>query len=181
MAHAKAVEEQIELIAEQMKLSDRTKLKLLGKSVSETVECLVMEAQKRDARMLQYAKGVAQKFKLPDKCFYRVKINALARTQQWDVLMKFSNEKKTPPCGFKPFALACFDQGETREAEKYVLRITNDEEKFDTFKYMELWQPALEVAVKLKDPEKLSAVRNGTTNADIHALVDQAAVKLGFV
>lgn len=179
-AHAKATEEQIDLIQEQLKLESKTGHKFLGLSVCDTIQRLCIDAR-REPKLLPLASTIAKKFKVPDKCFYRVKINALASTRQWDVLHKFSTEKKTPPSGYKSFALACYKQGEYDQAEGYAARITQDEEKFQTFMYMELWKAALDVAIKQKDPEKLSSIRNQCNKPQIHQLVDNAAVQLGFV
>jgi len=55
------------------------------------------------------------------------------------------------------------------------------DEKFETFIHMQMWSAALEVAIKQKDPEKLSSVRNNCPLPEIHAQIDQAATQLGFI
>ncbi|EQC40441.1 hypothetical protein SDRG_02337 [Saprolegnia diclina VS20] len=181
--NAKLTEEQMDLLVEQKKLDEKAphiSTSFVGLSLSDTIKQLCMDA-KRDPKSLQLAAGLAKKFKVPEKRFYHVKIKALAETQQWDTLHKFSQEKKTPPCGFKAFAVACLREGEKGQAESYAARITQPDEKFDTFIHLQMWLAALELAVKLKDPEKLSMVRNNCQSPDIQAQVDQAAQQLGFI
>ncbi|OQS02820.1 vacuolar protein sorting-associated protein [Thraustotheca clavata] len=180
--NAKLTEEQMDLLAEQKKLDDKALCtnKYVGLSLSDTIKQLCMDA-KRDPKSLQLAAGLSKKFKVPEKRFYHVKIKALAETQQWEALHKFSQEKKNPPCGFKAFAVACLKEGEKGQAESYAARITQPDEKFDTFIHLQMWPAALELAVKLKDPEKLSMVRNNCQSAEIQMQVDQAAQQLGFI
>lgn len=178
--HAKATEDQVELVQEQLKYQNKLSAKIVGTSVCDTIQIFCM-ASRKDPKLLVHANAFAKKFKVPDKCFYRVKIRALVRTRQWDALHKFSNEKKNPPCGFKPFALACYNADKKTLADEYAARISSLEEVFECLIYMESWHKALDLAVKQRDPEKLSTIRNQCTDTDIHNLVDKSAVQLGFV
>ncbi|OQR84802.1 vacuolar protein sorting-associated protein [Achlya hypogyna] len=180
--NAKLTEEQMDLLVEQKKLDEKAPhmASYVGLSLSDTIKQLCTDA-KRDPKSLQLAAGLAKKFKVPEKRFYHVKIKALAETQQWDTLHKFSQEKKNPPCGFKAFAVACLREGEKGQAESYAARITQPDEKFETLIHLAMWPAALELAVKLKDPEKLSKVGNTCQSAEIQAQVDQAAQALGFI
>lgn len=181
---AKLAEEQADLVAEQRKLEEKAenirKRQFLGLSLSDTLRTLVRDS-KYEPKLLAVAATLAKKFKVPDKRFYRVKITALAETAQWDALQKFSLEKKTPPCGFKAFAVACLAHGEKQQAEAYTARITAVDEKFETLIHLEMYQDALLLAIKLKDPEKLTSVRNLCGDADICSQADKAAMDLGFV
>ncbi|TMW61934.1 hypothetical protein Poli38472_010997 [Pythium oligandrum] len=181
---AKLAEEQMELVQEQKKLEEKPenikKRTLVGLSVSDTMKILIQDS-KYEPKLLPLVAAFSKKFKVPEKRFYRVKIQALAETQQWDALHKFSQEKKTPPCGFKAFAVACLAQGEKQQAESYTARITAVDEKFETLIHLEMYQDALQLAIKLKDPEKLTSVRNMSGDQEICNQADRAAVELGFV
>ena len=178
--HAKCTEEQLELLDEQLKLNKSAGKKVQGLSLADTISKYVIDS-KRDPKLASIPATLAKKFKLPEKCYYRIKIAAYAKSRQWEALYDFSKEKKTPPGGFKPFAIACHAAGEKRAAEEYVSRISGPDEKFETFVYMDNWKAALDVAFKQKDPEKLTTVRNQCNSPDIQKLVDSAAVQLGFV
>ncbi|CAI5715278.1 unnamed protein product [Peronospora destructor] len=183
-AHTKLTEEQIELLQEQGKLEEKPenvkRRKLVGQSISNTMKMLLRDS-KYEPKLLPLVAAFAKKFKVPDKRFYRVKIKALAETQQWDALHKFSMEKKNPPCGFKAFAIACLEEGEKQQAENYTARITSVDEKFETLIHLDLYSDALQLAIKLKDPEKLTNVRNLCNDDNICNLADKAAMELGFV
>ncbi|GLE04718.1 hypothetical protein PINS_up013697 [Pythium insidiosum] len=169
---AKLAEEQMELLQEQKRLEEKPenikKRRFVGLSVSETMKLLLMDS-KYEPKLLNVAAAFSKKFK------------ALAETQQWDALHKFSMEKKTPPCGFKAFAVACLAQGEKQQAESYTSRITAVDEKFETLIHLEMYSDALQLAIKLKDPEKLTSVRNLSGDPEICSQADRAAVELGFV
>lgn len=181
---AKLTEEQIDLVQEQNKLNEKPenikKRQFVGMSVSDTIKTMLMDS-KYEPKLLPLAATFSKKFKVPDKRFYRVKIKALAETRQWDALQKFSHEKKNPPCGFKAFAIACLEQGEKQQAEAYTARITSVDEKFETLVHLEMYGDALQLAIKLKDPEKLTSVRNLCGDPEICNQADKAAMDLGFV
>uniref|UniRef100_K3XBW1 Vacuolar protein sorting-associated protein 16 homolog n=1 Tax=Globisporangium ultimum (strain ATCC 200006 / CBS 805.95 / DAOM BR144) TaxID=431595 RepID=K3XBW1_GLOUD len=181
---AKLAEEQIDLLQEQKKLEEKPenirKRQFVGLSISDTMKIMVRDS-KYEPKLLKLAADFSKKFKVPEKRFYRVKIKALAETQQWDALQKFSMEKKNPPCGFKAFAVACLAEGEKQQAEAYTARITAVDEKFETLIHLEMYQDALQLAIKLKDPEKLTSVRNLCGDTDICNQADKAAMDLGFV
>ncbi|CEG41423.1 vacuolar protein sorting-associated [Plasmopara halstedii] len=183
-SHAKLTEEQIELLQEQVKLEEKPenvkRRKLVGTSISDTMKMLLCDS-KYEPKLLPIVAAFAKKFKVPDKRFYRVKIKALAETRQWDALHKFSMEKKNPPCGFKAFAVACLEQGEKQQAESYTTRITSVDEKFETLIRLDLYSDALQLSIKLKDPEKLTTVRNLCNDDNICNQADKAAMELGFV
>ncbi|RLN48595.1 hypothetical protein BBJ29_008542 [Phytophthora kernoviae] len=183
-SHAKLTEEQIELLQEQGKLEEKPenvkRRKLVGLSISETMKLLLRDS-KYEPKLLPLVAAFAKKFKVPDKRFYRVKIKALAQTRQWDALHKFSMEKKNPPCGFKAFAVACLEEGEKQQAENYTARITSVDEKFETLIHLDMYSDALQLSIKLKDPEKLTNVRNLCNDENIQNQADKAAMELGFV
>ncbi|KAF4315758.1 hypothetical protein BBO99_00008961 [Phytophthora kernoviae] len=183
-SHAKLTEEQIELLQEQGKLEEKPenvkRRKLVGLSISETMKLLLRDS-KYEPKLLPLVAAFAKKFKVPDKRFYRVKIKALAQTRQWDALHKFSMEKKNPPCGFKAFAVACLEEGEKQQAENYTARITSVDEKFETLIHLDMYSDALQLSIKLKDPEKLTSVRNLCNDENIQNQADKAAMELGFV
>jgi hypothetical protein len=91
--NAKLTEEQMELLVEQRKLDERSgvsttnNFKYVGLSLSDTIKHLCMD-NRRDPKSLQLAATLSKKFKVPEKRFYRVKIKALAETQQWEALHK---------------------------------------------------------------------------------------------
>ena len=46
------------------------------------------------------------------------------------------------------------------ETEKYIEKITDNEERYDLFRTVKQWKRATEVATKLKDPYKLQDVNH---------------------
>ena len=178
--HVKMTEEQLELVHFQQQIEEEYQLSCRNLSLMETISFLC-RSSKRHAALLTRVQELSKLFKLSEKRLYHCKIQAFAQSSQWKALQQLSNEKRIPPCGFKVFALTCFDHQQRQLAEEYAARITANEEKFDTFLYMECYQEALEVAMKLKDPNKLSAVRNQSSDPMVHKHVDEAAQALGFV
>ncbi|RLN13696.1 hypothetical protein BBJ28_00025789, partial [Nothophytophthora sp. Chile5] len=55
------------------------------------------------------------------------------------------------------------------------------DEKFETLIHLDMYGDALQLAIKLKDPEKLTNVRNLCNDEAICNQADKAAMDLGFV
>lgn len=60
--------------------------------------------------------------------YWWLKIKALAEMGDWEVLEKFSKEKK-PPIGFRPFAEVCIERNNFNEAHKYIRKVSEPDQR----------------------------------------------------
>ena len=184
----RATEEQAELLEVQSALEKRTGKNenvFVGLSVSETIYNLIVLASDTlppsltPSLLLAEAGRVAKKFKVPEKRFWHLKINALAASGQFEILKSFSNEKKSP-VGYKPFAQACIKHKQpSGVVEGYIDRVALQEDRFDLYVEVRLWQKAAETAFRLKDPLRLRQVQANCMMPGLHRSVEELLVKLG--
>jgi len=184
----RATEEQAELLEVQSALEKRTGKNenvFVGLSVSETIYNLIVLASDTlppsltPSLLLAEAGRVAKNFKVPEKRFWHLKINALAASGQFENLKSFSNEKKSP-VGYKPFAQACIKHKQpSGVVEGYIDRVALQEDRFDLYVEVRLWQKAAETAFRLKDPLRLRQVQANCMMPGLQRSVEDLLVKLG--
>ncbi|XP_066266739.1 vacuolar protein sorting-associated protein 16 homolog isoform X3 [Branchiostoma lanceolatum] len=113
---AKATEEQVRLLKYQMRLEEELKRPYLDLSLHDTISQLTTEGNHKLAEQLR------KEFKVPDKRFWWLKIQALAEGSDWAELDRFAKSKKSP-IGYEPFIDVCLKHQNRYEANKYVGRI----------------------------------------------------------
>jgi hypothetical protein len=103
-----STEEQIELIDAQKMLETRAQRDFVGKSLSETLEQLVMLSieQPHDESWEREIAKVVKRFRMSEKSLWFTRLHCCARVGAWSSIAKLSNEKKSP-IGYKPFASIC--------------------------------------------------------------------------
>lgn len=154
MFEAKAAEEQGKLLKLQQELEISTGQPIfVDSSVSDTIRTLITLGNHRAAQRVKVD------FKVPDKRYYWLKVFALATAKQWDALEKFSKERK-PPIGYKPFVEACIEEEENQEALKYIVKLTNPEERAEAYARIGMVKEATEAAAQAKDNELLGRLRS---------------------
>ncbi|GJP57382.1 hypothetical protein CLOM_g16400 [Closterium sp. NIES-68] len=89
---------------------------VVGASVNETIAACLAAGNNRDAQKLK------SDFKVPERRYYWLRLQSLARSRDWEGLDKLSKERR-PLVGLRAFVEACVEQGALLEAAKYVGRI----------------------------------------------------------
>ncbi|CAI6008277.1 unnamed protein product [Closterium sp. NIES-65] len=95
---------------------------VVGASVNETIAACLAAGNHREAQKL---KG---DFKVPERRYYWLRLQALARLRDWEGLEKLFKERR-PLVGLRAFVEACVEQGAVVEAAKYVGRIADAGER----------------------------------------------------
>lgn len=86
---------------------------LYGRSLHDTIKILIERGDLKQAEKLK------NEYKMPDKRYWWIRIQELARTSRWDDLEKFSKSKKSP-IGYEPFVEVCLKYDDKEEAKKYL-------------------------------------------------------------
>ncbi|ANB15369.1 tethering complex subunit VPS16 [Sugiyamaella lignohabitans] len=115
---AKALEEQTNLIMYQQQLEKDYDQPFLGFSVTETISSLLKISQ------VSRAVRFKDEFKVSDKKFTWIRLQALISRHDWDGLHKFATSKKSP-IGYEPFYNECLKAGSKRNAALYISYCTN--------------------------------------------------------
>ncbi|CAI5531420.1 unnamed protein product [Closterium sp. Naga37s-1] len=89
---------------------------VVGASVNETIAACLAAGNHREAQKLK------SDFKVPERRYYWLRLESLARLRDWEGLEKLFKERR-PLVGLRAFVEACVEQGAVVEAAKYVGRI----------------------------------------------------------
>lgn len=172
---AKIINEQVRLLKLQLVLERDYDQEFVGKSVSETISGLVLIAQNNRAQK------VKDDFKVPDKRFWWVKIQALVVRRDWDELYKFAKSKKSP-IGFVPFFDLAVKAGNKRNAALYVPLCASlpYKKRIEMYVKVDAIRQAAQEAVKAKDLQELTDLEPLATSAvksEIQELIAQLKSK----
>jgi hypothetical protein len=183
--HKSVTEDQVDLIDFQKAYELRLGRDFENLSLSETLRNLVIltieHSQRQEpSEVAKWEKEIAnlvKRFKVSDKMLHHIKIQCYSNGNQWKMLEKLAVEKKSP-IGFRPFALACVKYKNMLEAEKYAEKVVDPEERFELYMDIHLWRKAFEVAVKLKDPQRLKDVKQKCRDLALEAQILEVLSKL---
>ncbi|CAF1582199.1 unnamed protein product, partial [Didymodactylos carnosus] len=110
---AHLVDDEQRLITRQDELEKKILNSLLkGLSLCATIEQLMMNNE-REAEQLK------KEFNMPDKRYWWIKIQVLAKKSAWSSLADFG-KKPSSPIGYEPFIDICLKYGKLEEAKRYV-------------------------------------------------------------
>ncbi|XP_030921124.1 vacuolar protein sorting-associated protein 16 homolog [Geospiza fortis] len=147
---AKATEEQIKLLRLQLHLQEELDKPYLDLSLHDTVATLILDGHHKRAEQLY------RDFRIPDKRYWWLKINALATRGDWEEMEKFSKSKKSP-IGYLPFVEVAVKHHNRYEAKKYAPRVP-PEQRVKAFVLVGDLEQAAEAAVERKNEAEMSLV-----------------------
>ncbi|KAL2623066.1 hypothetical protein R1flu_003271 [Riccia fluitans] len=171
---AKAAEEHAKLLKVQQDLEAATGQPIfVDSSISDTIRTCITLGNNRAAQRIR------TDFKVPDKRFYWLKIFALATIKNWEALEKFSKEKK-PPVGYKPFVEACIEEDEKDEALKYIVKLSDPQERAEAYEKLGMSAEAANAAAQTKESEILGRLKAFGQNSPAGALFDSLRDRLSL-
>ncbi|KIY70700.1 vacuolar assembling/sorting protein VPS16 [Cylindrobasidium torrendii FP15055 ss-10] len=150
---AKMMDEYGRLLALQQQLEKDAdgRVVLYGLSVTETIRaCLTNGLSKK-------ADKVKSDFKVPDKRFWHVKLNALVEQQDFDGLDAFAKSKRSP-IGYEPFVRRLLEHKHSKEAIAYVARCDSPK-RADLYAECGDWRAAGKECKERGDRGKLDELR----------------------
>ncbi|KAM6989130.1 vacuolar protein sorting-associated protein 16 homolog [Passerculus sandwichensis] len=147
---AKATEEQIKLLRLQRHLQEELDKPYLDLSLHDTVATLILDGHHKRAEQLY------RDFRIPDKRYWWLKINALATRGDWEEMEKFSKSKKSP-IGYLPFVEVAVKHHNRYEAKKYAPRVP-PEQRVKAFVLVGDLEQAAEAAMERKNEAEMSLV-----------------------
>lgn len=99
-------------------------------------------------------------FKIPDRQFWFLKIRTLAQAQDWNALMDFAQEKKSP-VGYLPFYNAAKAKGAPNAVlAQFIRRLPDARSRAEMFAAIGLVNEAAEAAAATKDQDLLTKIRD---------------------
>lgn len=134
---SKLIDEFIRLLSFQSALEreDGGRSQWLHLSLNETLRELLVKRWHKKAEKLR------SDFKVPEKRYAVVKVDALVKTRDWEGLWAYAASKKTgPPCGYEPVIVKLLEAGQKAEAARYVERCVTSGDKVEKAKLTALLQ-----------------------------------------
>uniref|UniRef100_A0A8C3C4X7 Vacuolar protein sorting-associated protein 16 homolog n=1 Tax=Cairina moschata TaxID=8855 RepID=A0A8C3C4X7_CAIMO len=160
-----ATEDQIKLLRLQRHLQEDFDKPYLDLSLHDTVSTLILDGHHKKAEQLY------RDFKIPDKRYWWLKINALATRGDWEEMEKFSKSKKSP-IGYLPFVEIAVKHHNRYEAKKYAPRVT-PEQRVKAFILVGDLEQAADAAIEHKSDAELSCVLARCTPSTDSALIEK--------
>lgn len=100
---------------------------------------------------------MAKKFDVKDSVQCHIKLKVYSKTKQWNRLQEMM--KKKQPIEWVRFAEACAENGNMELAKEFIDKISNKEDRIDTFMSFRMYPEAFEVAKASKNQEKMEEIR----------------------
>lgn len=151
--YASMCEDTLKLLKLQRDWEEKFNLrgKLVGKSIHSTCKELLEQNE------IKLAEKVKNDFKIPDKRYWWLRIEALGKRDDWTELEKFSKLKKSP-IGYAPFVDVCLTYSNKDEAAKYLPKVADDI-KVKYYLKVGLLEEAAEIAFQQRDIPSLTSVQ----------------------
>eukprot|EP00750_Incisomonas_marina_P008970 INCI15756.1.p2 GENE.INCI15756.1~~INCI15756.1.p2 ORF type:complete len:528 (-),score=97.05 INCI15756.1:905-2488(-) len=149
----------------------------VGSSLGDTIHtCIVMD-------MMDTANQLQREFKVPDKRYWNLVVSALGKIGDWNGLWKFSNTGKSPPIGFRPFALVCIQGNAPAQAAKFISRVKDDRQQIDLYLQIQRYREAVQTALRRREhydrlPEILRACDNYDEQQELRAIIHRAGLQI---
>ncbi|CAG2168046.1 unnamed protein product [Oppiella nova] len=152
------IDENLRLIKYQIKLEEKFHRQYLNLSLHQTIKQLIIDKEYKLSEELK------KEFKVGDRRYWWLKMTILAEMSEFLELEKFSKSKKSP-IGYEPFVDICLKHRNRYEAQKYLLRVSDDN-KIKYYVRCGLLEDAAKFAYESKDVEALDYVcsKCGPTN-----------------
>jgi len=151
-------EEQHRLLKYQISLEQKYNQTCTDLTLRETIKMLLSLKEGKLADKLR------TEFKVPDRIYWCIRLEASSETRDWQEIDKMSKTKKMP-IGFEDFVEVCLQAGNLLEAQKYLPKV-KDELQVKYYLKAGLYEEAAQIAVQLKDEESLQHVNAKSLSED---------------
>jgi vacuolar protein sorting-associated protein 16 len=130
-------------------------------------------------RLLHDAEKLSRKFRLSEKRFWHVRVNAFSESEQWSNLRSMLENNRRPPIGYKPFARAAI-RGNRPQSEilRYIDPVNIPEERYDLLCEASLWKEALSIAEGLRDARRVLNVKSLCNDPSLQLHADTIMARL---
>jgi hypothetical protein len=148
----------------------------VGLSLADTIhKCIIMD-------LTDVALALQREFKVPDKRYYNIVVSALGEIGDWKALLAFSNQK-TPPIGFRPFALVCIEGNQLGMAAMYIARVKDDRQQIDLYLMIKGYKEAVQTALRRREhydrlPEILRACDDYEQQQELRAIIQRQGLQI---
>lgn len=169
---ARCTDEQRKLLDCQQQIEEKHNVEFVGLSVHDTAHKLIVSG------LPKLAESIRKDFRIPDKRFWFLKIDALAMKCDWLEIERFSKSKKSP-IGYEPFVHVCMKYNMNFEAKKYLTRVA-PEKRAKVHMLLGLYDDAADIAFQQKNEDDLNQIlRVCSSNRELVAKIHSMKAQLG--
>jgi vacuolar protein sorting-associated protein 16 len=146
---------------------------IIGSTLNQTFYFCLINLHKPKAK--EHAIKIKKFFDIPEKRYWRIKINALSFLEDWNGLYNFSlkNGEGNSPVGYVPFVEACFIKKEYGHGKKYLELVSDNFIKVEFYLFLKMWKEAIESAASERSIELLNIIKSKTDNPKTHQTIDE--------
>ncbi|KAL6303033.1 vacuolar protein sorting-associated protein 16 [Sparassis latifolia] len=169
---ARMTDEYAKLLSLQQQLEKEAdgKISFFGLSVNETIRiCLINGMAKR-------ADKIKSDFKVPDKRFWYVKLQALTSVCDFEGLDAFARSRRSP-IGYEAFVRHLVEKGYNKEAASYVMRCDANK-RIDLYVLCGEWRMAGKECKERGDKAKVEQLRKTCPNSLIARELEQISASM---
>ncbi|OBZ67332.1 Vacuolar protein sorting-associated protein 16 [Grifola frondosa] len=157
-------------LQQQLEKEADGKIPFFGLSVNETIRtCLINGMSKR-------ADKVKSDFKVPDKRFWYVKLQALTTIRDFEGLEAFARSRRSP-IGYEAFVRHLVEKGHSKEAVSYVARC-DAPKRVDLYVECGEWRMAAKECKERGDKAKMEQLKKSSPNSLIARELDLVAASM---
>ncbi|KAF8483136.1 Vps16, C-terminal region-domain-containing protein [Gautieria morchelliformis] len=169
---AKMMEESVRLLTFQQQLEKDapTHGPFVGLSVNDTIKSCIVNGLPKKADKLK------SDWKVPDKRFWYLKVQALIEMRDFNTLDVFARSKRSP-IGYEPFVRILLENGHQREAVAYIPRC-DAERRVDLYIECDEWRMAGKECKDRGNRARLDELRRKCPNSLIARELDQLATSM---
>ena len=144
--------------------------KTLGLSVNDTVAIMLEMGEEKEAEKLK------KELFIPEKRWWFILIDVYIRQKQFDKLCQFidknSSQRRPPPMGYLPIIESFLEIDQKEYAKKYILKLSDIDEKLEWLCQLSFWMDAVDVAVDDKDFDALQTIKYNCNDAKVKQRID---------
>ncbi|KAF8524325.1 vacuolar protein sorting-associated protein 16 [Hysterangium stoloniferum] len=169
---AKMMDESVRLLTFQQQLEkDAPTLgPFVGLSINDTIKNCIVNGMSRKADKIK------SDWKVPDKRFWYLKLQALTDMADFEALDVFAKSKRSP-IGYEPFVRLLLEKGHQREAISYVARCDANR-RIDLYVECDDWRSAGKECKERNNKARLEELRRTCPNTLIVRELDQIAASM---
>lgn len=177
---AKAIGMQIKLLQTQRQLdhdmpssSDTDQPgSFVGLPLNQTIsQCLLRGNYTR-------AQKLRSEFKVPERRFCWIKLQALVKRRDWVELARLAAAKNPPPIGYRPFVDECIRALQYQEAAKYIPKCDGSD-RASLYLRIGFYREAAQAAAAIKDINMLRHIHTATHDSSLQHEIAQQISQIG--
>ena len=152
-------------------------IQTLGLSINDTISVML------DVGDTKFAEKIKKEMFVTDKRWWYLLMNSYINNKQYDKLSTYidknSSSRRPPPIGYLPIIELYLEAEQKEYAKKYILKLSDIDEKLEWLCQLKFWDEAVNVAANDKDFDALQTIRANCNDAKVVKRINDILKTLG--